>query len=136
MADIQLSMGTMLIGETLFINGSPHKICGHCGKIIGSDEYQRKSLSSGAVKSKGKIVKDGKVTFELKPYMISILMGWIDLGEEITCVDGYPTVKVNRRPKIMQKAGCFECWNTQQRNGGWYDVKSCQNPKLEALMMR
>lgn len=128
--NVVLTRGTVLIGETLFINGSPHKICGHCGKIIGSDEYERKFKSSGAVKSKGKIVKDGKVSYEVRPYMISILVGWIDLGEEFVYIGGFPTVKVNRRPKIMQKAGCFKCWNRQQRDRGWYDAKSCQEIKL------
>lgn len=128
---VVLSRGTILIGETLFIDGSPHKICGHCGKVIGSSEYERKFKSSGATKSKGKIVKDGKVGFEIRPYMISILAGWIELGEEVVYVNGFPTVKVNRRPRIIQKASCFDCWNVQQRDGGWYDVKDCQKVKFK-----
>ncbi len=124
--DFQLSTGVVKIGDTLFVNGSPCKACGRCGQILSSDDTERKMVSRGATKSKGKIVKDGKVTYESKQYMISILLGWIKLGEEIVYVGGFPTVKEHFRPKLISKPGCFNCWNIQQQQGGWFKKEECQ----------
>jgi len=127
--DFQLTQGTEKIGDTLFVNGVPHKMCGRCAAVIGSGDYERKLVSRGATKSKGKIVKDGKVSYESKAYMISILLGWIKLGEEIIYVGGFPTIKENFRPKLVTRPACFNCWNLQQRQGGWFKAADCEGLK-------
>lgn len=124
--NFNLSSGTVQIGDTLFVNGAPHKVCGRCAQIIGSNDYERKLTSRGATKSKGKIIRDGKVSYESKPYMISILLGWIKLGEEIVYEGGFPTVKEHFRPKLIQKPACFNCWNLQQRRGEWFKIEECE----------
>tara|TARA_R110000868_G_scaffold172011_1_gene407799 strand:- start:94 stop:504 length:411 start_codon:yes stop_codon:yes gene_type:complete len=125
-----LTRGVQIIGDTMFIDGSPHKFCGHCGQVINSSDYERKIVSRGATKSKGKIVKDGKVSYEVKPYAISILIRWDLLGEEVIMVDGFPTLKKHWKPKVIQKPGCFNCWNTQKQSGEYFKIKDCVDPAI------
>jgi hypothetical protein len=123
--EFKLTQDTEKIGDTLFVNGVPHRMCGRCGKAIGSEANERIMRSTGATKSKGKIVKDGKVTYEVKEYRIQICSGWIKLGEEIIYVNGFPTVKEKFAPKLTQKPGCFDCWDLQQRRGDWFKDDEC-----------
>jgi hypothetical protein len=124
--EFKLTTGTEKIGDTLFVNGVPHKICGKCAIPVGSEAYERKLVSRGATKSKGKIVRDGKVTYESKEYKISILLRWAKLGEEIIWKDGFPTLKENWIPKLISRPACFDCWNEQQKRGGWFKVDECE----------
>ena len=138
MPNFTLTRGSQMIGDTLFIDGSPHHVCGHCGCIINSSDYERKLQSRGATKSKGKIVRDGKITYESKPYKITILLGWLQGEDKHTVVDGFPTVEHKWIPRLKQAFGCFACWNTQEHRklqssklGDWaYDAKHCNAPKL------
>ncbi len=124
--EFTLTMGTEKVGETLFVNGVPHKVCGRCGAVIGSEAYERKLVSRGATKSKGKIVRDGKVTYEAKEYKISILLRWTKLGEEIVWEKGFPVEKQKWVPKLISRSACFDCWNIQQQRGGWFKADECE----------
>lgn len=111
-----------IIGDTLFINGVPHKFCGKCGIPIKEYDGDR-------------VHKSGRA-WEIKQYKITILGGWVDDGEEIVYENGFPTIKRHKRPIIMQRLGCFECWNKQQqkklrsKDKEWmYDIRECFKPK-------
>lgn len=103
MSQFQLTRGIQQIGNTLFINGSPHHKCGVCGTVVSSDEYQR-TLKS----------QRGKVAHEVKPYKVTILKGWLEGETKHTVVDGYPTADTKWIPLVKQVESCFSCWNTQQ----------------------
>lgn len=120
--DFVLDTRSEMIGDTLFINGVPHKVCGKCGVPVGSSEGIRTNISGRKV--------------EIRPYKITVMVGWKDEGDEIVYEDGFPTIKRHKRPIIMQRLGCFDCWNTQQmrKNGAhdkeWmYDIRECVNPE-------
>jgi hypothetical protein len=116
--DFQLSTVNEVIGDTLFINGVPHKFCGKCGAPIHAADGIRTNVSGRKV--------------EFKPYKISIMAGWIDEGEEIIYRNGFPEIKRHKRPIIIQRLGCFDCWNLQQKrklnssDKEWmYDIREC-----------
>lgn len=97
------------IGNTLFVDGSPHVECGCCKQPI--------KLHEGQVSIRG--VRDGKVK-EFKDYSVPMLIGWMELTPEIIYEDGFPTLKRNIRPALKTVKACFECWNKWKQSGkGW-----------------
>ena len=117
--------GRFVAGDTLFIDGTPHKMCGHCGCLVNSQDGVR-------TKHGGR----DKVTVEVKPYKVTVCLGWIDGEDEIVIENGFPTIKHNRRPMLKQVLACFECWNLQKRRAastgtaGWFTKDECTTSNI------
>lgn len=102
MANLTLPQGTVKIGDTLFVNGTPYKQCGHCGIPIKQFDGDIRVVAGRDKKSR-----------EIRPFKITLLLGW-DRIEELAFVDGFQTILVKHRPKLLQALGCLECWSKQQ----------------------
>lgn len=128
-AEFPLTKGTQKIGDTLFVDGVPFIECAHCGMLI-------KKYAYGEVKA-----SRGKSHRELKEYKISILIRWKELEEDdfsrdekgrLITVQGnlIPVIRLKRIPVLIQRAGCFDCWNVQ------YQQKQQINPGIVAFNVK
>ncbi len=97
--------GVERIGDTLFVDGSPHVECARCGIPIKLHD-SRKIMVGRWPKSEDKVVIDSDTNemhiesqrAQPKPYA----------GIKPKPNNG------NRLPIIKSVAGCFDCWNLQQ----------------------
>lgn len=104
---------TEKIGDTLFIDGVPHTECGRCGAIIRQFDGERIITTSGAVKSKGKIIKDGKKTAEIRRY--KVLIGyWLHYEEESLGSNGEQELTPKAKPIVRNVPACLDCYNELQ----------------------
>lgn len=115
-----LTRGTVKIGNTLFVDGSPHHECNICGSIY--------KAADAPVSVYGR--RDGKVA-ERKPYKATVLYGWTAPEPDIRVVNGYPENVAKSAPIVKQVECCFACWNRQQDAKARYSrlAEWCYKPK-------
>jgi hypothetical protein len=93
-----------MIGDTLFIDGTPYTVCGRCELPIKSSDGNHEIR-----------IRNGRKVREIKSY--KILMGKIRKIEEITTDDqGHPVIREKWELKLFSKPGCFDCWTIQDRD--------------------
>lgn len=103
-----LTRGTVKIGNTLFVNGSPHLECNICKAVY--------KMADSPVTVYGR--RDGKAV-EQKPYKATVLYGWTNPEPDIRIVNGYPENVAKSAPIVRQVECCFACWNKQQAAKAW-----------------
>lgn len=100
---INRSKGSVMIGDTLFIDGSPYKACGNCEKPI------KQYGDNAHIK-----VVNGRKSREAQGYKITMGL-YHDVEEYSINPDGLLVVEVKRRARLWQVPGCFDCWNFQDQ---------------------
>lgn len=119
------SKGMVKIGDTLFIDGSPHKVCGNCDKILVDKDinYQIKDTPTGRqikIGRKGNVTKsEHKSTGDIRYYKISIgnkrPYDQYDIAHQDPNPHRIVTVETKYHHNLRQVDGCFDCWNLQQQ---------------------
>jgi hypothetical protein len=97
------SRGTVKIGDTLFVDGSPHVECGFCGVAI-------------------KLHDSRKITIGYWPPKEEILT--------INPVTNVATIEAVKKPPVLKKAhGCADCFNRQDTEQRIENLRKLQPTK-------
>ncbi len=99
----QWHKGWKVIGDTVFIDGSPHIYCAICGIL--------EKKFNGAVHV---AVSGGRKQKQIVSYKVMVGK-WIFTQDTIWDKDGFPSIQSKCMPSIHQEPACFKCWEVQQQ---------------------
>ena len=97
-----------MIGDTLFIDGSPYKVCLRCGAPVKQFEGECRTATKGVANPQHK-------QRSIEPYkIVFMLIKWVE--EYILDSNGNATEIVRKERKIIRSgSACFDCWNVFQQ---------------------
>jgi predicted nucleic acid-binding Zn ribbon protein len=99
--------GVEMIGDTLFVDGSPHKVCLRCGAPVKQFEGECHTQTKG-------VANQQKKQRAIEPYkIVFMLIKWVE--EYILDANGNASEIVRKERKIIRSgSACFDCWNVFQ----------------------
>ena len=108
------SKGTVKIGDTLFVDGTPYTVCGRCELPIKKFTYGEVETHSATYKDRQTYKSGGSTQRVLKEYRI-FLGFWKESEESTFDSKGVESITIKWIPIIHSKSGCFDCWNEQEQ---------------------